>query len=107
MRPVKTYDIPSLTTPDQVLNKLEEVLEDLLSICDDVPTEDDVTGLKNNIKYMKGYYEQLERLFLDEARSANAAQNTVTTQGAKQPVGPEVPKQRKKISAGAIHLIPR
>lgn len=129
MRPVKTHDVHGLDSVDQVLEKLEEVLSDLIEISDDVNSPEDVTILKNNIEFMKRYYERAERLLLDQQtkeKKEGASNDNLNTISASSPieyqsqpevipapvevkesqqlVGAKVPKQRTKISWGTSGL---
>lgn len=98
MRALKVHDVQGMTSVDDVLLALEEALMDLALICDDIRTEADRQVLKQNLVYLKSYYERIERLLLDKNHDPNQAATAQKSKGTELNVGSQMPKQRTKIS---------
>lgn len=88
MRHIKLYDVQGLEAVDQVLDKLEEVLADLVLVSDDVKSKEDFEVLKTNIEITKRYYERIERLLLDHRDSGPIV---VQPPKARKPEEPKLP----------------
>lgn len=71
MRPLPNFNFKTLTTYARSLQEIETQIRELSIIieeCDDTFTDEDITQLVANIKWLKRFYEAAERNLLDGNR---------------------------------------
>lgn len=70
IRPLAPFNVQELDNVDDALAMLDANIDDLMTMTSDhlVVEKKDIWTLDKNILYLKGYYDRLEQLVLEDKR---------------------------------------